>query len=106
MLVMKRTFMRPSLRTDDDADRLLTFSAHGTCQVTGRSPRHQPDLVRQIAIIPRTLTGKRMEVPVKRALLDPGTSVPGEPDGLGEFRALGRQLAAAAAARENSPRAT
>ena len=78
----------------------------GTCQVTGRSPRHQPDLVRQIAVIPRTLTGKRMEVPVKRALLDPGGPVPGGPDGLGEFRALGRQLAAAAAARENSPRAT
>ena len=70
------------------------------------SPRHQPDLVRQIAVVPRTLTGKRMEVPVKRALLDPGTSVPGEPDGLGEFRALGRQLAAAAAAGGNSPRAT
>jgi acetoacetyl-CoA synthetase len=70
------------------------------------SPRHQPDLVRRIAVIPRTLTGKRMEVPVKRALLNPGGPVPGEPDGLDEFRALGRQLAAAAAARENSPRAT
>jgi len=70
------------------------------------SQRHQPDLVRQLPVIPRTLTGKRMEVPVKRALLDPGAPVPGEPDGLGEFRVLGRQLAAAAAARENSPRAT
>ena len=70
------------------------------------SPRHQPDLVRQVAVIPRTLTGKRMEVPVKRALLNPGGPVPGEPDGLGEFRALGRQLAAAATARENAPRAT
>ena len=29
-----------------------------------------------------------------------------EPDGLDEFRAIGRQLATAAAARENSPRAT
>jgi hypothetical protein len=47
-----------------------------------------------------------MEVPVKRALLDPAAAGPGEPDGLGEFRALGRQLAAVAAARENSPRAT
>ncbi len=70
------------------------------------SPRHQPDLVRQVAVIPRTLTGKRMEVPVKRALLNPGGSVPGEPDGLGEFRALGRQLAAAATAGGNPPRAT
>ena len=70
------------------------------------SPRHQPDLVRQVAVIPRTLTGKRMEVPVKRALLNPAGPVPGEPDGLGEFRALGRQLAAAATARETAPRAT
>ena len=62
--------------------------------------------VRQIAVIPRTLTGKRMEVPVKRALLDPDAAAAGDPDGLGEFRALGRQLAVAAPARENSPRAT
>jgi acetoacetyl-CoA synthetase len=70
------------------------------------SPRHQPDLVRQVAAIPRTLTGKRMEVPVKRALLGPSAPAaaePGEPDPLAEFRALGRQLAAAT---ENSPRAT
>ncbi len=63
------------------------------------SPRHQPDLVRQVGVIPRTLTGKRMEVPVKRVLLDPGAAAPavlGEPDGLAEFRDLGRQLAAAA----------
>ncbi|MCW2908828.1 MAG: acetoacetyl-CoA synthase [Actinomycetia bacterium] len=61
------------------------------------SPRHQPDLVRQVAAIPRTLTGKRMEVPVKRVLLDPGAAPaePGEADALAEFRDLGRQLAAA-----------
>ena len=61
--------------------------------------------VRQIAVIPRTLTGKRMEVPVKRALLDPDAAA-GDPTAWSEFRALGRQLAAAAPARENSPRAT
>ena len=62
------------------------------------SPRHQPDLIRQVAAIPRTLTGKRMEVPVKRVLLDPGAAAPAEPgetDALAEFRELGRQLAAA-----------
>jgi len=62
------------------------------------SPRHQPDLVRQVAVIPRTLTGKRMEVPVKRVLLDPGAAAPaepGEPDALAEFRDLGRELTAA-----------
>ena len=70
------------------------------------SPRHQPDLVRQVAAIPRTLTGKRMEVPVKRALLDPGAAAPpepGEPDVLAESRDLGRQLATAG---ESAPRAT
>jgi hypothetical protein len=87
------------------------------------SPRHQPDLVRQVAAIPRTLTGKRMEVPVKRVLLDPGAAVPaepGEPDTLADFRYLGRELAAArlgasapqgsapeeSARRESAPRAT
>jgi acetoacetyl-CoA synthetase len=76
------------------------------------SPRHQPDLVCQVAAIPRTLTGKRMEVPVKRALLDPDRAAPaepGEPDGLAEFRALGRQLArarSAGALPESAPHAT
>jgi hypothetical protein len=62
------------------------------------SPRHQPDLILQVAAIPRTLTGKRMELPVKRVLLDPGAAAPAEPgeaDALAEFRELGRQLAAA-----------
>jgi acetoacetyl-CoA synthetase len=57
------------------------------------SPRHQPDLVHTVAQIPRTLTGKLMEVPVKRALLEPGAT-PAAPDGLDEFRELGRRLAA------------
>ena len=75
------------------------------------SPRHQPDLVRQVAAVPRTLTGKRMEVPVKRMLLDPGAAAPaepGEPVPLADFRALGRQLAAArqGVRRVSAPRAT
>ena len=79
------------------------------------SPRHQPDLIRRVAAIPRTLTGKRMEVPVKRVLLDPGTAAPAEPgetDALAEFRELGRQLAAAgdgarhATRNAGAPRAT
>jgi hypothetical protein len=82
------------------------------------SPRHQPDLIRQVAAIPRTLTGKRMEVPVKRVLLDPGAAVPaepGQPDALADFRNLGRELAAArlgasapqgSAPEESAPRAT
>jgi len=32
------------------------------------SPRHVPDAVVEVAAVPRTLTGKRLEVPVKRVL--------------------------------------
>ena len=41
------------------------------------SPRHVPDLVEQIAEVPRTLSGKVLELPVKRILLgaDPDTTV-------------------------------
>jgi acetoacetyl-CoA synthetase len=33
------------------------------------SPRHVPDEIRQIAEVPRTLSGKALEVPVKRILM-------------------------------------
>jgi acetoacetyl-CoA synthetase len=32
------------------------------------SPRHVPDVIQQFRAIPRTLTGKRIEIPVKRLL--------------------------------------
>ena len=33
------------------------------------SPRHVPDTIRAVSAIPRTLTGKKLETPVKRILL-------------------------------------
>ena len=36
---------------------------------TELSPRHVPDQIRAIAAVPRTLNGKKLEVPVKRILL-------------------------------------
>jgi acetoacetyl-CoA synthetase len=33
-----------------------------------RSPRHVPDLIVAVPKIPRTLTGKKLEIPVKRIL--------------------------------------
>jgi acetoacetyl-CoA synthetase len=36
---------------------------------TGASPRHVPDDILVVAGIPRTLTGKRLEIPIKRILL-------------------------------------
>jgi acetoacetyl-CoA synthetase len=36
---------------------------------TELSPRHVPDQIRAITLVPRTLNGKKLEVPVKRILL-------------------------------------
>ena len=36
---------------------------------TGASPRHVPDDVIAVPGIPRTMTGKRLEIPIKRILL-------------------------------------
>ena len=36
---------------------------------THASPRHVPDAVLQVPAVPRTLTGKKMEVPMRRLLL-------------------------------------
>ena len=62
------------------------------------SPRHVPDEVRQIDAVPRTLSGKVLEVPVKRILT--GTPVEravsreslANPDALDYFIELGREL--------------
>ena len=35
---------------------------------TRLSPRHVPDLVHQVSVLPRTLSGKRIEVPAKKIL--------------------------------------
>jgi acetoacetyl-CoA synthetase len=36
---------------------------------TGASPRHVPDDIVAVPGIPRTMTGKRLEIPIKRILL-------------------------------------
>lgn len=61
---------------------------------TSLSPRHVPDVLRQVRSLPRTLSGKRIEVPAKKILQ--GTSVDAavargaltDPDGLEELVAL------------------
>jgi acetoacetyl-CoA synthetase len=65
-----------------------------------RSPRHVPDEIRVVAELPRTLNGKKMEVPVKRILLgtDPERAVnlgaTRNPEALAPFTALAAELAA------------
>jgi acetoacetyl-CoA synthetase len=63
------------------------------------SPRHVPDAVFQIAAVPRTLSGKALEVPVKRILM--GTPVEqavsrdslANPEALDYFTEMGERLA-------------
>jgi acetoacetyl-CoA synthetase len=52
------------------------------------SPRHVPDTIHAVAAVPRTLTGKKLEVPVKRILqgADPATVV--SPGALADAGAL------------------
>jgi acetoacetyl-CoA synthetase len=63
------------------------------------SPRHEPDEIRAAPAVPRTLNGKKLEVPVKRILAgdDPGRVVnPGavsNPDALEYYIALAREVA-------------
>ena len=63
------------------------------------SPRHVPSEVRAIAEVPRTLSGKVLEVPVKRILMgeEPGRAASREslanPQALDTFLALARERA-------------
>jgi len=47
---------------------------------TKASPRHVPDRIYQVQAIPRTLTGKKMEVPVRRLLLGAPVEKVAQPD--------------------------
>jgi len=55
--------LRPGVELDDELRRRI-----GTALRTELSPRHVPDEVHAIAEVPRTLSGKKLEVPVKRVL--------------------------------------
>jgi acetoacetyl-CoA synthetase len=48
---------------DDLRSRIVEAIRHGA------SPRHVPDDVIEVPGIPRTMTGKRLEIPIKRILL-------------------------------------
>ena len=69
---------------------------------TGLSPRHRPDDIVAVPAIPRTMTGKKLELPVKRILT--GTAVTDvvsrdalvDPDAIEPFAAYAQTRAAAA----------
>jgi acetoacetyl-CoA synthetase len=55
--------LRPGVELDDDLRRLVRDTVR-----LQLSPRHVPDEIHAIAEVPRTLSGKKLEVPVKRVL--------------------------------------
>ncbi len=55
--------LRPGLELDDDLVARIRSRIREDC-----SPRHVPDEVRAVPAVPRTLSGKVLEVPVKRIL--------------------------------------
>jgi acetoacetyl-CoA synthetase len=56
--------LREGAELDDEVPREIARRVRERC-----SPRHVPDEVFQIAEVPRTLSGKALEVPVKRILM-------------------------------------
>jgi acetoacetyl-CoA synthetase len=56
--------LRENVELDDDLKREIARRVRSEC-----SPRHVPDDVYAIAEVPRTLSGKILEVPVKRILM-------------------------------------
>ena len=71
--------LREGAELDDELRREIARRIREHC-----SPRHVPDEVFQIAEVPRTLSGKVLEVPVKRILM-------GTPRGEGGQPRLARQ---------------
>jgi acetoacetyl-CoA synthetase len=63
--------LRPGLELTDELTAAIRARVREDC-----SPRHVPDAVHQIEAVPRTLSGKVLEVPVKRILMgqDPETA--------------------------------
>jgi acetoacetyl-CoA synthetase len=84
--------LREGTQMDEDLERRIAARVREDC-----SPRHVPNEVRVIAEVPRTLSGKILEVPVKRILMgaDPDKAV--SRDSLANAKALEPFMALAGA---------
>jgi acetoacetyl-CoA synthetase len=56
---------------------------------TQLSPRHVPDEIHQVPGIPRTLSGKKLEVPVRKILQGTPVADAADPDALANPEVLG-----------------
>ena len=87
-----------ALREGVELDDELRARISGVLR-TALSPRHVPDTIVAVPGIPRTLTGKKLELPIKRILegLDPGEVVSADalvdPDSIGPFADYARSRA-------------
>jgi acetoacetyl-CoA synthetase len=75
--------LRPGLELEDDLIASIRKTIREDC-----SPRHVPDEVHQVAEVPRTLSGKVLEVPVKRILSGESPEVAASRDSLANPAAL------------------
>jgi acetoacetyl-CoA synthetase len=55
--------LTPGAELDDDLRQVIVGALRSDL-----SPRHVPDAIQAVPAIPRTLSGKKLEVPVKRIL--------------------------------------
>jgi acetoacetyl-CoA synthetase len=74
---------RDGAELDDDLRRRIAQTLR-----TELSPRHVPDRVVAVPAIPRTLSGKKLEVPVKRILLGAAADATASRDSLADPRSL------------------
>jgi acetoacetyl-CoA synthetase len=75
--------LREGAALDEDLERAIAKRIREDC-----SPRHVPNEVREIAEVPRTLSGKVLEVPVKRILMGVDPEKAASRDSLANPRAL------------------
>ena len=75
--------MRAGAALDEDVRRRI-----GAALRAQLSPRHVPDSIRAVPVIPRTLSGKKLEVPVKRILLGIDPELAASKDALADPRSL------------------
>lgn len=85
----------PGLTVDDLGDELRRRVA--AALRTRLSPRHVPDQMIAVPVLPRTLNGKRLEVPVKKIFLGADPAVAADPSSVNQPVAL-THLAEVAAA--------
>jgi acetoacetyl-CoA synthetase len=89
--------LTPGVRLDDELRKEIALALRGAL-----SPRHVPDSIEAVPAIPRTLTAKKLELPVKRILLGAkpeevaSRDALAEPGALDAFVAIAESRAAAA----------